>query len=105
MRVTDGPEHLQTEDGTYLDRIRLEDSAYEIVYLRELDDERYALVGEKPNGDRESHVLRTTAERYQGLAPLESDRRDIHDDLQDALSLLGLVVRPTIVEDVHGDSP
>jgi hypothetical protein len=97
MELQHPPEHYQSDDGLYVDKIEIANGEYETVYLREINEDSYLLVGERADGSRYTLTLEQMPEKYIGLRPDGEDRRTIPDDLQDALFTLGFTPRPHVV--------
>jgi len=72
MRLERLPQHYQSDDGRYVDKVET-DGDYTTIYLREIEDGRYLIVGERADGSR-------------------------FTDVQDALHTLGFTVRPHCVD-------
>ncbi len=96
MRLERLPQHYQSDDGRYVDKVET-DGDYETVYLREIEDGRYLIVGERADGSRFTEMVEQVDERYVGLRP-DGQRRDVPNDVQDALHTLGFTVRPHCVD-------
>lgn len=102
MHLTEPPERFQTEDGAFLDRIdNPEDTDYETIYLREIDEERYLLIGEYGDGERDTQLVTEMNEKYVGLRPDDGERTNVPDDLQDAVNVLGYCIRADCVDDLE----
>jgi hypothetical protein len=98
MHLEHPPERYQSDDGRYVDKVET-DGDYETVYLREIEDGRYLVVGERADGSRFTEMVEQVDERYVGLRP-DGQRRDVPDDVQDAIATLGFTVRPNCVDDL-----
>lgn len=100
MHLPRPPQHYQSDDGRYVDKVTITGGEYQTVYLREIDDERYLLVGEREDGSRYTQMLEQMPEKYIALRPDGEDRRFIPDDLLDALFTLGFTTRPQCVDEL-----
>jgi hypothetical protein len=98
MHLKRRPQRYQSDDGRYVDKVET-DGDYETVYLREIEDGRYLVVGERAGGSRFTEMVEQTDERYIGLRP-DGQRRSVPDDVQDALHSLGFTIRAHCVNEL-----
>lgn len=99
MKLSEPPRSFRDDDGHIRDELSIEDSAYDEIVLQRLGDDKLALRATTRDGETESYLLSQSSFQFVGLEYIEGDRRDIPDDLQDAIQLLGFMIQSDVVAD------
>lgn len=89
MEITNRGRFRETKTGVPVDKLELEDSEYDEVRIRMVNDSTAHLLARKDGeivASREFNVLK---ERYLGLEPTSGTHHDLEDDLQDCLLSAG----------------
>lgn len=91
MKVTNPPQKLIDEsDGQPVEEINPDGSRFEKIAVKELDDGVEVRARERGTDEVTAFVAESTDELYGGVSVEGTDRRrDIDDDVQDALQLVG----------------
>ena len=82
--------HYVDDRGNPIDVIEVQDSKYERIELHEIPEKRRLIcVGITQSGSKDREVFEFQDELYRGVKPLNQERRDVDDDFQDSLNVVG----------------
>lgn len=99
IKLSEPARTYRDKDGHIREELSVEDSKYNEIVLQRLGDDKLALRATTKGGESESYLLRNTKLSFLGLEHIEGDRRDIPEDLQDALQPLGFTAQANLVDD------
>lgn len=80
-------ERMLGEHGP-VDAITVDDGDVKEVHVRHLDDATVVVLYEV-DGERQTVECELLKESYQGIRPKDSERREMHDDVADAVQAAG----------------
>lgn len=89
MRIIDQGRQRDYETGEPVDRVWLEDSEYEEVAVRQINDDTVVVSVKPVDGEPENFTFEKTAHRYLGIVPVDEAFGSLSPELRTVLNYIG----------------